>query len=262
MPKYSIITCTYNSEKYIKKCINSVKEQTFKNFEHIFIDGESQDNTVKIIERYQRDNPQKIHIFTQKPWWISKAMNEWILKAKWEYIIHLHSDDSFYDKKVLQKVDAFLKKNYNLDRIYGKANVIEEDWETSIWIFPNRKILQWDSESWIGRKLLTYFNYIPHQAVFIKKDVFTNHGDFDETISSAMDPDMRLRIKDRTKWSFINEIVCNYMVRKNAQSSGKKNTKKNKKNWGKMMKKHSNYFEYYIIWLVNIIINKINKTKR
>jgi len=260
--KFSIITCTYNSERYIKNNIKSLENQTFWDFEHIFIDGNSTDDTLEIIEEYRKKYPNRVKFYQQKPGWISKAMNEWIRKSKWEYLIHLHSDDSLYEDKVLWAINKYLELNSDIDWVYGKANVVESDGKTSVWIFPSRSIFQWDSKSWFGKYLLKYFNFIPHQALFIKKDVFENFGYFDESISSAMDPDMWLRIRKQTKWSFVDEIVCNYMIRKDAQSSSVKNRKKNLTNAKKIIKRYSNWLEYPIVLIFRKIVNIYNKTLR
>ena len=52
--KLSIITVTYNSSKTISDTINSVNSQTYKNIEHIFVDGKSKDNTLKILKKIRR----------------------------------------------------------------------------------------------------------------------------------------------------------------------------------------------------------------
>jgi glycosyltransferase involved in cell wall biosynthesis len=49
--KVSIITATYNSEKYLSDCIESVRKQTYGNIEHIIVDGKSTDNTLKIVKK-------------------------------------------------------------------------------------------------------------------------------------------------------------------------------------------------------------------
>jgi len=259
--KFSIITCTFNSDKYLLKNINTVRNQSFKDFEHIFIDWNSTDKTIEIINKYKKEFPDKVKLYTQTPWWISKAMNEWIKKSSWKYIIHLHSDDSLYNDLVLEKVNLFLNK-YKYDWIYWKANVVESNWVTSLWLFPNRKIFQFYWHSKIWNYFLKFFNYIPHQALFIKKEVFIKYWYFDETITSAMDPDMWLRIRNKTKWSFINLVICNYMVREDAQSSWLKNREKNYNNWKKVIKRHTNIVEFYLIILFNKIINIFNKTLR
>src|SRR3989344_3422053 len=103
-PFFSIITCTHNSKKFLAKNIHSVDLQTFTDFEHIFIDGFSTDGTVDVISKYKRNNTKNIRMFRSKAKGISNAMNVGVRKAKGKYILHLHSDDYFYDSGVLNDV--------------------------------------------------------------------------------------------------------------------------------------------------------------
>ena len=98
-PLFSIITCTYNSDNFVESNINSVIGQTYKNYEHLFIDGNSSDNTLDIISKYQSKYPQKVNLHSRAPQGISDAFNECIREAKGQYIIHLNSDDSFYNNQ-------------------------------------------------------------------------------------------------------------------------------------------------------------------
>jgi len=259
--KFSIITCTYNSEKYIQDNIKSVKNQTFKNFEHVFIDGFSTDKTIEIIKKYQKEFPKKVRIFQIPPKGISNAMNEGIKKSTGNYLIHVHSDDYLYNNKVLKDTDTFLKlKNYP-DWIYGKIRVLEED-NSEIGIFPNYKFLHFSHKSKIGKYLIKYLNFIPHQAVFIKKTVFNKYGYFDESIKSIMDLDLWIRITKNTKWLFTDKIICNYKIRPDAQSSGNKNTNTNRINLKIVQKRYMNTIELFFSTIINKIIIKLNKTKR
>jgi len=108
-------------------------------------------------------------------------------------------------------------------------------------------------------KILTF---VPHQAVFIKKEVFDKFGNFDENISSKMDPDMWKRINYKTKWSFFNRIICNYCVREDAQSSGKKNLAENKNNLRIIQKRHLNKVELFFMQIINFVQSKRNKEQR
>jgi len=258
--RFSIITCTYNSEKYIEKNIESIKDQTFQNFEHIFIDGFSGDKTIAIIKKYQLEFPHKVKLFQFKPKGISNAMNRGIEKSQGEYVIHLHSDDNFYDNQVLESVNYFLQLKNNPDWIYGKANVIEED-TTSVGIFPKYKFLQLDG-SFLGKYLLKFINFVPHQSVFIKPEVFVRYGKFNEKLKSKMDFDLWLRLRRKTNWIFFDRIISNYMIRPGAQSSSKKNRKENQFNLKKVQKQYMNKFELSFSYLINSLINKINKTLR
>lgn len=258
--KFSVVTCTYNSANYIQKNIDSLKKQIYQNFEHIFIDGFSNDKTAEIIKEYQKQFPNKVFLYQVKANGISNAMNEGIKKAAGDFLIHLHADDSLFDKKVLDDVKNFLfgKK---MDWIYGKINVVEEN-VNSVGTFPNRKIFQNDSSSPFAKYLLKFYNYIPHQAVFIKKEIFDKFGYFDETIKSSMDLDVWLRIKDKTRWCFYDRVISNYMIRNESQSAGLKRKRENINYYNQVQRRYLNFLELPLAKIVNLIIDKRNKNYR
>lgn len=212
--RFSIITCTYNSEDYIRDNINSVKNQSFNDFEHIFIDGYSTDSTVEIIKKYQQEFPKKVKLFQFKPNGISNAMNKGIENSRGEYLIHLHSDDSFCTNRILEDVENFIIENGSPDWIYGKAK-FNDIRKGNSRIIPHRTIYH-KVRFW----LLLLTNYIPHQSVFLKKSVFEKHGNFDETLKNSMDYDLWLRLsKNKVQSKFINKIICNFSIREDSQST-------------------------------------------
>lgn len=249
----SVITCTYNSEKFIKKNLYSVKSQTFDNYEQIIIDGSSTDKTIQVVRSFQKDNP-KLKIFSFPPKGISDAFNKGIEKSSGKYLFFLNSDDFLYDKNVLQDIAIYLKTNPNLDWFYGKINVVEENGK-SVGIFPNRKIFQT-----ANKNLLKFFNFIPHQAVFMKNTVFHKFGIFDIRLISNMDYDFWLRISNKTKWKFNNRIVSSYTIHKDSISSSEINKNSNLKMLEIVQNRHTNFFERRIVKIFNLIVSNINKT--
>jgi len=251
--KISVITCVLNGEKYINDCLSSIACQQFRNFELIVIDGYSTDNSIKIIKKYSSSLP--IRLFQQKPAGISAAMNYGSRKAQGDFLIHLHADDLFHDKNVLRDVNLFLEKNEKLDWIYGKINSIEEEGKP-IGIFPTKKLFQINFYH-----LLKYINYIPHQSVFIRKNVFEKYGYFDENLSSEMDTEFWLRIGKKTRWKFFDRIISNYRIHSSAQSSGVKNRETTRKNREFVQKRYTNLFEFTLCKLINRLIWKIYDRK-
>ena len=80
--KISIITVSYNSEKFIESCINSLLSQSYKNVEYIIIDGASKDNTLNIIKKYS----DQISVIVSEPdQGIYDAMNKGIKKSRGDY---------------------------------------------------------------------------------------------------------------------------------------------------------------------------------
>ena len=94
--KFSVVTCTWNSEAYLKQCIESVQQQTYQNIEHIFIDGECEDRTLEII----KSSPIEKKICHGVRGGISHAINSGIELADGEIVVHLHSDDSLAHERV------------------------------------------------------------------------------------------------------------------------------------------------------------------
>ena len=112
--KLSIITCTYNSEKYLPEAIGSVTSQNhWIDYEHIFIDGMSIDSTCDLIKEYAASNPTiNILLEQRSPKGIYNAMNEWIKLATWDFILFLNSDD-FLSTNIIAQYLAFVKENPN-----------------------------------------------------------------------------------------------------------------------------------------------------
>lgn len=94
--KFSIIVPVYNVSKYLNKCINSMLEQTYDNFEIILVDDGSTDDSGKICDSFIDAN-EKIRVFHKENGGLSSARNYGLKRAEGEYVIFLDSDD-FWNK--------------------------------------------------------------------------------------------------------------------------------------------------------------------
>lgn len=114
--KFSIIIPTYNVEKYLEKCLNSILSQTYNNYEVIIIDDVSSDNTIDIVSNYQNKYQRIRVIVNNKNSGPSYSRQEGINIAKGEYIIFVDSDDWYCDTNALKKI-ALIAEEYNSDCI-------------------------------------------------------------------------------------------------------------------------------------------------
>ena len=89
----SIVTVVYNGENSIRKTIESVLCQEFKDYEYIIVDGLSQDNTVSIAKEYEERFEGRLRIFSERDKGIYDAMNKGIRLAKGDYIWLVNADD-------------------------------------------------------------------------------------------------------------------------------------------------------------------------
>ena len=110
----SIITVTKNSEKTLQRCILSVANQNFKNYEHIIIDGDSDDKTLEIIKKNSKFISYAISKKDKNLW---EAMNRGIKLARGEIIGILNSDDIYYANALLTVQKYFKKKK--IDCLFG-----------------------------------------------------------------------------------------------------------------------------------------------
>jgi len=213
-PFFSIVTCTYNSKKFLRENINSVKDQTFKDYEHIFIDGFSKDRTVQIIRDYKSRNKSKVKLFQYPPLGISDAFNKGISKSRGKWIIFLNSDDYLNDSRVLEDVYNYLQDKLDVDILYGKATFLKADSPEAKRVIPHRdiyrKVYYW---------LLLITNYIPHQSVFTKRSVFKRYGYFEKDLKSSMDYEMWLRLsREKVNFSFFDRKIAFCLIRKDSMS--------------------------------------------
>lgn len=180
--KVSIITASYNSEKNIARCVDSVNRQTYENLEHIFIDGGSSDGTLSQINQSYRANL----LVSEPDDGIYSALNKGIQLASGELIIFLHSDDLFNNDHIIQKLVEPFYDDVNLIGVYGNIRFVRRV-GSQLKVVRTWKSKQFESSS------LAYGWMLPHTGLIIKKSVFSKIGKFDETFEISGDYEFLLR---------------------------------------------------------------------
>lgn len=124
LPKVTIVTVTYNAEKYLERTIRSVVKQSYPNIEYIVIDGASADGTVDIIKKYE----QFIDYWISEPdSGIYHAMNKGVDAATGEWMSFMNAGDGFSNMDVLR--DVFCKE-YDADVLYSDTYIVDKDFKT------------------------------------------------------------------------------------------------------------------------------------
>lgn len=156
-PILSIITVTYNCKDDLEVTLESILNQTFKNYELIIIDGGSKDGTLDTIKRYK----ERINFWvSESDHGIYDAMNKGIKVAQGSYLQFLNAGDLFFKKDSLQKV-FFEYEKY--DVIYGDIYIVDKNYNSS-YIGMHRDFTI-DNLKHFGTATVN------HQAFFIKKDI-------------------------------------------------------------------------------------------
>ena len=138
----SVIVPIYNTASFLEKCIISLIEQTYENFEILLIDDGSTDNSFSICQKYA-DKCSKIRIFKKKNGGLSSARNYGINQARGEYLTFLDSDDWFENTMLEKMLEKY--KDYNLEVIIQGFQVdFENDGSSYLQVFEKNKIFKLD----------------------------------------------------------------------------------------------------------------------
>jgi glycosyltransferase involved in cell wall biosynthesis len=192
--KFSIITATWNCEKTIKTCLESLRQQEV-DFEHIVVDNLSNDQTLEIIRDFDSPNSR---IISEKDSGIYNAFNKGLTLAKGDVIAFLNADDH-YLPRALKRVEGAFLKNPSWDLVHGNIEVNKNDLLCSI--PPPNGI-----RSFNGVRIL-------HPATFIKKEVFDRIGNFDESLQIVGDLDLFFRIYNSgIEFHYLNETLTHFLL--------------------------------------------------
>lgn len=248
--KISIITLTYNSINTIEKTIKSIKSQTYKNIEKIWIDNKSTDGTLEFLRKHH-DN--KTILISEKDKGIVDAFNKGAKIATGEVIGFLHSDDEFYNKNTIKNIAQKFKSS-KINLVYGNLNYITKN---------NKIIRKWYADNTTNEKIINNQNTIltklklgwmpPHPTVYIKKKFFKRVGYYNKKYSISFDYDHLIRIflNNKLKCCYIPKVLINM------STGGNSNKLKNIIN--KMVEDYKIIKENKIGNLLTLIIKNIRK---
>ena len=191
--KYSIITVNYNNKEGLRKTIESVIHQTYRDFEFIIIDGGSTDGSTDILKEYD----------TQIDFWVSEpdggiypGMNKGISKATGEYLNFMNSGDCLYDDNVLQKLsDKKVQGDIIVGKDYHYNSQTQQGFST---ILPPRI------------SMITFFiQTLPHQSSFFKRELFSNTL-YDESLRIVADIKFYIQklCIESCSIDIIDDIIC------------------------------------------------------
>ena len=195
--KISVITCVLNNSENIKDAIKSFQNQTYKNKEHIIIDGGSTDDTLNIIENYK---DRDLSLFSSKDEGIYHAINKGINLSSGYIIGILHSDDFYNNNNVITDV-ANMYDTMDVDLVYGDLEYVSKK-------SPHKKIRNWNAGEFKETNLKKGW-MPPHPTCFIKRSLFDEFGLYSLNYKIASDFDFLVRIfyGREIKWSYVNQVT-------------------------------------------------------
>lgn len=133
MIKFTIITCTYQAEKEVERTLRSVLEQTYKDVEHLIVDGASTDATLQLAQTYStesqaQNNGHQVMVTSEPDKGLYDAMNKGLKHAKGDYVLFLNAGDTFPSESTLTQVAACAERESVLPGVlYGDTDIVDNE---------------------------------------------------------------------------------------------------------------------------------------
>lgn len=230
MPKFSIIIPVYNVEKYIEKCLDSIFNQTLKDFEIIVVNDGTKDKSIELIKNYD------IKIINQKNQGLSAARNRGVKEATGEYLLFLDSDD-YLEKDTLKELNKSLKNNPDIVRF--QIREVYEDGKTI-----NYEEIPFDNKSGVEAfKLITKYHFVENAWCYAIKRKYYLEEKFSFRVGTYHEDFglMPLVILKANKVNSISYIGYNYIQRQGSIM--------NIKDYNKTKKKVEDFYNHYLFLL-------------
>lgn len=210
-PTVSVNLCCYNSEKYLRETLQSVVEQTYKDWELVIINDGSSDSTESIISEYIKHGYPVIYQYQENKG-LGASRNEALKLSQGEFIAFIDHDDIWMPTKLEKQMplfernpmvglvfcdSIFLKDNKNLYRLYKKDR-------------PLRGM--------VFRDLLARYSLSMETVIVRKKTLLSLDHWFDDTLIMAEEMDLFLRIAYNWELDYVDEPLCKWRIHEESES--------------------------------------------
>ncbi|MBN8569573.1 MAG: glycosyltransferase [Ignavibacteria bacterium] len=229
----SVVMSVYNEEKYISAAIKSILNQTYPYFEFIIINDGSTDNSESIIKSFKDERIvyKKIEKVN-----FSKALNEGLNIAKYNYVARMDADDiSLPDR--FEKQIKFMVENPDVQVLSSGYALFKNKIISHI-----HKLPQNDRDI---KEQLNYSGSVCHAGSIYSKNYILQFGGYNESLDMLEDMDLWLRIRKETKFHNLDEVL--YLIRIKENSMTSKESLKPKQFFRDIYLKHfdKNYYSDY-----------------
>lgn len=232
-PIVSVITITFNADRFLTKTIESIINQTNKEFEYLIVDGKSTDGTMDIVRDFEsRLLEGEFGISREQFRWISEpdkglydAMNKAMNLAKGDFVWFINSGDKIYSTDTLQKVVNAIDQNPEADVVYGQTVIIGENDE----VLGERHRI---APTKLNKKSLLDGLVVCHQSVIVRRSIAPQ---YDLGYKLTADYDWMCRVLDVSRK---NVYIDGYLSRFQTAGLSSQRRKQSLKERFVIMKRH------------------------
>lgn len=215
LPLVSIIMNCYNSAKYLREAIDSVFAQTYSNWEIIFWDNHSKDESAEVFKSYSDSRLRYFLAYEHTK--LGKARNLAVQQAKGEWVGFLDCDDVWLPEKLEKQVAIIIDESREVGLVYGQMLVLDQNYEpSSKWSVRMRKsskktLLKILPEGRIFEKLLM-LNFIPLLTAIVKRELYFDVGGLSEHFEMSEDYELFVKVAAVRKVRAVQSVIALYRI--------------------------------------------------
>ena len=201
-PIVSVVMSVYNGERFLREAVESILDQSFREFEFIIIDDGSDDRSASILDSYQKNDP-RVRVFHQENRGLVESLNLGCRLARGTYIARMDADDISFRNRLMCQVD-FMEKHPEVGVVGGAIEIINA---TGNSLITHRYPIK---HCEINEALLRGDCSLVHPAVLMRKEVFVSVGGYRKIVVDAEDYDLWLRIAENSQLANLEVVVLKY----------------------------------------------------
>jgi len=206
-PKVSVIIAAYNVGQFLEGALQSVREQTFQNWEAFILDDASRDATGEIARRYADLDPRFVYIKNQQRVGFQRNIIQGIRFSRGKYIAPLDGDDEWCDKEKLSEQVSILDQNPDMVLVAGGFMAVDAASRNTLSNYPD----PWYDEKTIRARLLIE-NIIPHGSACYRREAYMTTGGYDSRYTVTEDYDLWLRLALMGKLRKLKKVYLRHHI--------------------------------------------------
>jgi glycosyltransferase involved in cell wall biosynthesis len=194
---FAIITPSYNKARYVRACLDSIHTQEDVEVDHWVLDNCSTDGTVEILREELARNPGRFKLLVEPDTGQASAINKGFSLANGEILGWLNADD-IYLPQTLRKVERYFREHPEVDLLYGKMRIVDED----------RKLIHLHTAHRPDLRQLKKQDFIPQPTSFWRRRVWEQIGPLDESLHWGLDWDFYIRTFQKFQVAFLDDELA------------------------------------------------------
>lgn len=211
-PLVTVIALCFNHARFVLECLESIRAQTYQDFELIVTDDCSKDNSPEIISNWlERHYPQAKFIRHEKNAGLCRTLNEALGQAHGQFIAMIATDDTWEPDKLRVQLEMISSCGEDVAVVYSDAYQMDETGKRLDKNFLETHGIVGPPPHGEIFSRMADGNFIPAMATLIRRKALDNVGGYDESLTYE-DFDMWLRLSDRYKFAYLPGQVANYRI--------------------------------------------------